>query len=70
MDVQIRKASVEQKVVLRHLLELYKYDFSEFDREDVNDQGLYVTNILIIIGLQLPFAKVALHFPWEAVFSS
>ncbi|GIN59684.1 GNAT family N-acetyltransferase [Lederbergia ruris] len=41
MDVQIEKASLEQKVVLRHLLELYKYDFSEFDPEDVNDQGLY-----------------------------
>lgn len=41
MDVQIEKVSLEQKNVLRNLLELYKYDFSEFDPEDVNDQGLY-----------------------------
>ncbi|WP_200411173.1 GNAT family N-acetyltransferase [Virgibacillus salexigens] len=41
MDVQIKIAQVEQKVVVKHLLELYKYDFSEFDPEDVNDQGLY-----------------------------
>ncbi|GIN70247.1 hypothetical protein J14TS2_07220 [Bacillus sp. J14TS2] len=41
MDVQIEKVSLEQKNVLKNLLELYKYDFSEFDPEDVNDQGLY-----------------------------
>ncbi|MED4886346.1 GNAT family N-acetyltransferase [Lysinibacillus fusiformis] len=41
MDVQIIQAPVEQKNVLRHLLELYTYDFSEFDPLDVNEQGLY-----------------------------
>lgn len=41
MDIQIERATIEKKVVLRHLLELYKYDFSEFDPEDVDEHGLY-----------------------------
>ncbi|MDM5315145.1 GNAT family N-acetyltransferase [Fictibacillus sp. b24] len=41
MNIKIEKASVEQKVVLRNLLELYKYDFSEYDPEDVNEHGEY-----------------------------
>jgi predicted acetyltransferase len=41
MNVQVENASMEQKVVLRNLLEFYKYDFSEFDPEDVNKHGEY-----------------------------
>jgi predicted acetyltransferase len=41
MNIKIEKASIEQKIVLRNLLELYKYDFSEYDPEDVNEQGEY-----------------------------
>jgi len=41
VDVQIKQATLEQKDVLRHLIELYKYDFSEFDPVDVDDQGLF-----------------------------
>ncbi|MCP4712667.1 MAG: GNAT family N-acetyltransferase, partial [Planctomycetes bacterium] len=31
----------EEKSVLLQLLELYAYDFSEFDDNDVNEHGLY-----------------------------
>ncbi|WP_010500468.1 GNAT family N-acetyltransferase [Paenibacillus elgii] len=41
MEVVVSKAAEEQKSVLRNLLELYKYDFTEFDPEDVNEHGLF-----------------------------
>ncbi|GGO05030.1 GNAT family N-acetyltransferase [Saccharibacillus kuerlensis] len=34
-------AGYEHKTALRQLLELYKYDFTEFDPEDVNESGMY-----------------------------
>ncbi|WP_152393115.1 GNAT family N-acetyltransferase [Paenibacillus guangzhouensis] len=40
--ISIQKVEYEQKSILRNLLELYKYDFSEFDPEDdINPNGLY-----------------------------
>jgi hypothetical protein len=39
--VTIHKVEYDQKSTLRNLLELYKYDFSEFNPEDVNENGLY-----------------------------
>lgn len=41
MDIQLQRASIDQKHILRNLLELYNYDFTEFDQEDVNEYGLY-----------------------------
>lgn len=41
MKIELQKISIEEKHILRHLLELYQYDFSEFDLEDVNEYGLY-----------------------------
>jgi predicted acetyltransferase len=41
MNVKLEMASIEQKIILKHLLELYNYDFSEFDGSDVNEDGLY-----------------------------
>ncbi len=34
-------APIGDKPVLRHLIELYLYDFSEFTGEDVGDHGLF-----------------------------
>ncbi|RCX21528.1 putative acetyltransferase [Fontibacillus phaseoli] len=40
--ISIQKVEYEQKSILRNLLELYKYDFSEFDpNDDINSNGLY-----------------------------
>ncbi|MBB6024694.1 putative acetyltransferase [Paenibacillus sp. JGP012] len=40
--ISIEPVKYEQKTILRNLLELYKYDFSEFDPEDdINPNGLY-----------------------------
>ncbi|MEH7462194.1 GNAT family N-acetyltransferase [Bacillus thuringiensis] len=41
MNLEIEKVKLEGKTVLKNLTELYKYDFSEFDPEDVNEHGLY-----------------------------
>jgi len=41
MNVLLKKVAIEDKQVLGNLLELYQYDFSEFDKADVNDHGLY-----------------------------
>jgi predicted acetyltransferase len=39
--ITIQMVEYEHKSTLRNLLELYKYDFSEFDPEDVNENGLF-----------------------------
>jgi hypothetical protein len=41
MDIEIQQAFLEDKTILRNLLELYVYDFSEFDQSDVDVHGLY-----------------------------
>ncbi|WP_339321180.1 GNAT family N-acetyltransferase [Paenibacillus sp. FSL W8-0194] len=40
--ITVHEAAYADKSTLRNLLELYKYDFSEFDPEDdLNENGLY-----------------------------
>lgn len=43
VEIRLEKVSYEDKAVLRNLLELYMYDFSEFREgdNDVNEHGLY-----------------------------
>lgn len=41
MKIRIQAVPIEDKPVLRNLLELYSHDFSEFDGADVDDCGLY-----------------------------
>ena len=41
METILIKASYDDKSVIRKLLELYIYDFSEFDKSDVNKHGEY-----------------------------
>ena len=40
-DAQVREATADEKPILRQLLELYEYDFSEFERTDVGPHGFY-----------------------------
>jgi len=39
--IELIEATLERKSVLRQLIELYEYDFSEFNGEDVNEFGRY-----------------------------
>lgn len=41
MNIVIQEVSIEQKSVLRNLLELYIYDFTEFSPFDIDSHGLY-----------------------------
>ncbi|MBC8496962.1 MAG: GNAT family N-acetyltransferase [Anaerolineales bacterium] len=41
MSLEIIPAVFEDKLILRNLLELYQYDFSEFDASDVDEHGLF-----------------------------
>jgi predicted acetyltransferase len=41
LRIELVEVKETEKSVLRHLMELYAYDFSEFDNADVNEHGLY-----------------------------
>lgn len=41
MNIEVNPASVYERPILRHLMELYQYDFSEFDQADLGPTGLY-----------------------------
>src|SRR5581483_9979360 len=41
MAIEVIEAREADRSVLRHLLELYRYDFSEFDGADVDLHGEY-----------------------------
>ncbi len=41
MHFSVSEATSEERSVVRHLLQLYLHDFSEFDGDEVNAEGLY-----------------------------
>lgn len=41
MNIKIHPASLEDKTLLRNLMELYAHDLSEFDQCDVDSHGLF-----------------------------
>jgi hypothetical protein len=41
MNIEVTTATLKEKPILRNLMELYSYDFSEFDGADIADSGLY-----------------------------
>ena len=41
MNIELADVEESEKSVLRQLVELYEYDFSEFDHKDLNEHGLY-----------------------------
>ncbi len=41
LAIEVSPATVAERPVLRHLMELYQYDFSEFDGADTTYLGLY-----------------------------
>jgi len=40
-NVQLIKATIGDKSIVRNLIQFYRYDFSEFNQEDVQDDGLF-----------------------------
>ena len=41
MNIEVSPATVVERPILRHLMELYQYDFSEFNGADIGPLGLY-----------------------------
>lgn len=41
MNIEIRQVSIDEKEILKNLLEKYDYEFSQWDKRDVNNLGLY-----------------------------
>jgi len=41
MVVELKQVTVDEKEILRNLLEKYSYEFSQWDKRDVNKLGLY-----------------------------
>lgn len=41
LDIELKRVKVEDKEILRNLLEKYDYEFSQWDNRDVNKLGLY-----------------------------
>lgn len=41
MDIKIVPVNIDDKEILKNLLEKYNYEFSQYDKRDVNDLGLY-----------------------------
>lgn len=41
LEVELHPAQVEDKSVLRNLMKLYAYDFTEYDGADVDKHGSY-----------------------------
>ena len=41
MHLQLKKASLEDKTIIKNLMQFYMYDFSEFVDIDVEDDGLF-----------------------------
>jgi len=44
--ITLKRATIQDKPVLRNLLELYLHDMSEFDQSDVDSHGCFVYNYL------------------------
>lgn len=40
-QIDVVEVTEDQKFILRQLIELYEYDFSEYNSQDVNKYGLY-----------------------------
>lgn len=45
-DIQVREAAADEKPILRQLLELCEYDFSEFEGTDAGPHGFYGSRYL------------------------
>lgn len=46
MKIKVDRAAVGDKVILRNLMQLYRYDYTEFEPDDLDDHGLFNYNYL------------------------
>lgn len=41
MNIELKRVNIEDKEILKNLLEKYDYEFSQWDNRDINKLGLY-----------------------------
>lgn len=41
MKIEVLEASINDKLIIRNMMELYEYDLSEYEDSDLNEHGLY-----------------------------
>lgn len=41
MDIEVRRAENSERLIVRHMMELYQHDFSELDGTDLDEHGQY-----------------------------
>lgn len=41
MNIEVRLALASERLVVRHMMELYQHDFAEFDGTDLDEHGQY-----------------------------
>ncbi|MFT8889619.1 MAG: GNAT family N-acetyltransferase [Ethanoligenens sp.] len=41
MDIELKQVTVDEKKILKNLLEKHNYEFSQWDKRDVNNLGFY-----------------------------
>ncbi len=41
MKIEVIQASLEDKPILQRMMELYQYDFSEYDESDLDSHGTF-----------------------------
>lgn len=41
MEIELKKVELYEREILARLIELYEYDFSDFEQSDLNSNGLY-----------------------------
>ncbi|GGY96412.1 GNAT family N-acetyltransferase [Pseudoduganella plicata] len=41
MKIEVRRAQLSERLIVRNLMELYQHDFSELDGTDLDDHGQY-----------------------------
>ncbi|MYM33823.1 GNAT family N-acetyltransferase [Duganella sp. FT94W] len=41
MHIEVRQAEYSERIIVRHMMELYQHDFSEFDGTDLDEHAQY-----------------------------
>ena len=60
MKVKLKQVTRDEKVILSNLLEKYDYEFSQWDKRDIDAQGLYHYTYLTTIGLKQAVGLISL----------
>jgi hypothetical protein len=59
MKIEVTQASIDEKPILKRLIELYAYDFSEYENSDVDPHGCFGYPFLVRVdGKREPLYRI------------